>query len=81
MIAQNWGLTRKPSCAILVYMSKNEDNGPEYASLRILAETNRKLKVLSGLKDKPILAVVEELVSREYITSLSLAAKGAKLDS
>jgi 6-phosphogluconate dehydrogenase len=61
-------------------MADKEDNGTEYSSLRVLAETNRKLKVLSGLKDKPIIAVLEEMVNKEYIVSLSLAAKGAKLD-
>jgi hypothetical protein len=61
-------------------MGKKEDDSREYASLRVLAETARKLKVLSGLKDQPIIAVLEEMVDKEYVTSLSLAAKGAKLD-
>lgn len=54
------------------YMS--EDNGKEnvteYASLRIKAKTNRKIKVLAGLDDMSSLEVVEILVDKAYRKAL-----------
>jgi len=59
-------------------MSNRNDEGQEYASLRILAGTNRKLKVLSGLVNKSSLAIVETLVDREYTKQVTKAAKEAE---
>jgi len=56
-------------------MDKNNDEGPEYASMRVLAETNRKLKVLSGLVGKSSLSIVKALVDKEYTRQLARAAR------
>jgi len=55
-------------------MSENEGNPTEYASLRIKAATNQKIKVLSGLLDKSSLEIVGELVDEAYARTLVEAA-------
>ena len=56
-------------------MTEKNEEVQEYATLRVKAETSRQLKVLSGLKDKSQIDVIEELVRKAFETAVSLAAK------
>ena len=56
-------------------MAEKNEEVQEYATLRVKAETSRKLKVLSGLKDKSQIDVIAELVDSAFMMAVSLAAK------
>ena len=47
-------------------MSNKNSNGSKYTSIRVSEEAARKLKALSGMNGKPIVAVVEDLVNEAF---------------